>query len=104
LLGKFRNGKSPVLLATSGSKRSETWHKEVKPREWNHVDSEFPKIGVKLTREPEAGSDTRHSGGNEMVQVTVGRGSKFQSPEADVVKGFVVDAVSFVSVFDKLVD
>ena len=39
-----------------------------------------------------------------MVEVSIGRVSQLQGPEADVVQSLVVDAVSFVSVLDQLVD
>ena len=39
-----------------------------------------------------------------MVQVAISWGGQFQSSEADVVERFVVDAVCFVGVFDKLVN
>ena len=57
-----------------------------------------------LTGESKAGGDARHGGGDEMVQVSVGRGRQFQRPEADVVERFVVDDVGFVGVFDELMD
>ena len=30
-----------------------TWHKEVKPGEWDHVDRQLPEVSVQLAREPE---------------------------------------------------
>ena len=39
-----------------------------------------------------------------MVQVTVGGRGKLESPEADVVEGLVINAESFVRVFDQLMD
>jgi hypothetical protein len=104
LLGKLWDGQSSVLLATSGGQWSETWHKEVQPWEWNHVDSQFSEIGVQLTWESEAGGDTGHGGRDEVVQVTVGWGGEFQSSEADIVEGLVINAVGLVGVFDQLVD
>ena len=53
LLGELWNGESSVLLRASGSQGSKSRHEEVKTREWNHVDSQFPKISIELTREPE---------------------------------------------------
>jgi len=43
----------------------------MKTGEGNHVDSQFPEISVELSREPQAGGDSRHDGGDEMVEVTV---------------------------------
>ena len=39
-----------------------------------------------------------------MVQVSVGGGGQFQSSEADVVEGFVVNDHALVGVFDQLMD
>ena len=52
LLGEFWYGQCSVLLAATRCERSETWHKEVKTREWYHVHGEFPQVGVQLAREP----------------------------------------------------
>ena len=57
-----------------------------------------------LTGESEAGGDTRHGGGNQMVQVTVGGGGELQGSEADVVQGLVVNAVGLVGVLNQLMD
>jgi hypothetical protein len=37
-----------------------------------------------------------------MVEITVGGGGKLKSPEADIIKGFVVDDLDFIGVLDKL--
>lgn len=39
-----------------------------------------------------------------MVKITIGRSSELKSPEADVIKGLVIDDHAFVSVFDELMD
>jgi len=85
LLGQFWNSQSSVLLATSASQWSETWHKEVQPWEWNHVDSQFPQIGVQLTWEPQTSGNSGHGGADQMVQISVSWGSQFQGSETDVV-------------------
>jgi hypothetical protein len=104
LLGQLWNSQSSVLLATSGGQWSETWHKEVQPWEWNHVDSQFSQIGVQLTWEPQASGNTGHGGADQMVQVSVSWGGEFQSSEANIVQSFVINTVSFIGVFDQLVD
>ena len=104
LLGELWDGESSVLLATTGCKRSETRHEEVKTRERHHVDGQFTEISIKLAGESETGGDSGHGGGDEMVQVTVCWGGEFQGPEADVVQSLVVDTVGLVGVLNELVD
>jgi hypothetical protein len=69
-----------------------------------HVDSQLPQVRVQLTREAQAGGDTRHNDGNKVVKVAVCRCRELKSPKADVVERLVVDAEGFVRVLDKLVD
>ena len=72
--------------------------------ERNKVDSEFSKIGVKLTWESDRASNTRHGNRDEMVKITVGWGGKFKSSEADIVEGFVINNLDFISVFNELMN
>jgi hypothetical protein len=74
LLSKLWDSKSSVNLRTSWGKWSETNHEEMESWERNKVDSEFSEIRVKLTWESDWASNTRHSNGDEMVQVTIGWG------------------------------
>ena len=69
-----------------------------------HVDSQLSQIRVKLTREPKAGSNTRHDDRNKVVQITISGCRQLECPEADVVKGLVIDAESLIRVFDKLMN
>lgn len=90
LLGELRDSDGAVLLAASGSERSEASQEEVKTREGNlkvksarawgklykritHVDSQLPQIGVKLTRESQASRDTRHDNGDKVIEITIRR-------------------------------
>ena len=50
----------------------------MEPGEGDHVDSQFPEISIQLTWEPEAGSDTRHGQGYQVVQITIGGGGELQ--------------------------
>jgi len=104
LLGQFWNGQSTVLLTSSGSQWGESGHEEVETWEWNQVDSQFSEVRVQLTWESEAASDTRHGGGHEVVEVSVGWGGQFEGSEADVVQCFVIDDHDFISIFDQLMD
>jgi hypothetical protein len=75
----------------------------VETREGDKVDGELAKVGVELTGEAEAASDTGHSGRHEVVQVTIGRGGELEGTEANIVQGLVVDNHDFVGVLDELV-
>jgi hypothetical protein len=76
----------------------------VKTREGDHVDSELSEIGVKLTREAQAGSHTTHGSSYQVVQVTIGRGGELEGTEADIVQSLVVKDHNLISVLDQLVD
>jgi len=75
----------------------------VKTGEGNHVDRELSEIRVELTGESEAGGDTGHDEGDEVVQVAVGGGRQLERSEADVVESLVVDAEGLVRVLHELV-
>ena len=70
----------------------------------HHIDSQFTEIGVQLTGESETGGDSGHGGANEVVEVTIGGGGEFEGAETDVVKSFVIDTISLISVLNKLMD
>jgi len=73
-------------------------------REWDEVDSKLSEIGVELTWESEAASDTREGSRDEMVKITVGWGGELKGSEADIVKGFVINAHYLIGVLDELMD
>jgi len=104
LLSQLRNSQSTVLLRTSGSEGSETSHEEVKTGEGNHVDCELTEIGVELTGEAQASSDTAHGSSYQVVEITIGRGSQLEGTEADVIQGLVVKYHDLIGVLDQLVD
>ena len=104
LLGELWYCQGSVLLTAPGGQGGKSRNEEVKTGEGNHVDGKFPKISVQLTREPEAGGDARHGERHQVIQVTISGCGKFQGTEANVVKGFVIDAEGFICVLNKLVD
>ena len=55
-----------------------------------------------LSWEPQARGHTTHCRGHQMIQVPVCRIAQLKGSEAYVIQSLVVDAVSFVSVFNEL--
>ena len=86
LLGKFGNGKRPVLLAAPRGERGEAGHEKVETREGDHVDGQLPQIGVELAGEAERRRHSRHGGADQVIQVAVRRRRQLQRAEADVVE------------------
>jgi hypothetical protein len=72
--------------------------------EGDQVDSDLSQVRVELTWETEAASDTGHGSGDQVVKITVGGGGELKGAEADVIKGFVINAHNLVGVFDELMD
>ena len=72
--------------------------------EWDQVNGELSQVRVQLTWESKTTGDSGHGSGDEMVQVTIGWGGEFQSSEADIIEGFVVNDHALVGVFDQLMD
>jgi hypothetical protein len=62
LLGQFWNSNGTERVCATAGERSKADHEEVQTWEWDHVDSQFAKIRVQLTRETEASGDTGHHG------------------------------------------
>lgn len=73
-------------MSTAAGQRSEANHEEVQTREGNHVNCQFAEVGVELARETEAGGNTGHDRGNEVVQVTVRGVGELEGTHADVIQ------------------
>jgi len=72
--------------------------------EGGQVNGELSEIGVELTGESEAASDTGEGGRDEMVKITVGGGGELEGSEADIVEGLVINAHNLIGVLDELMD
>lgn len=104
LLGELGNGNGAEGVGATAGERSESNHEEVETGEGHHVDGQLPQVRVELTRETQAGGDTGHDGGDEVVQVAVGGVVQLEGPHADVVESLVVDTEGLVRVLNQLVD
>ena len=104
LLGELGDGKSSVLLGSSGGEGGESNHEEVESGEGDQVDGQFSKIRVQLTGESKAAGNSGHGGRNQMVKITISGGSELEGSEANVIKGFVIDDHALIGVLDQLMD
>jgi hypothetical protein len=104
LLSQFGDSQGTVLLRSTGGEGSKSNHEEMKTREGDHVDSKLTEIAVELTRESEAASGTADSSRHKMVKISVGRGGKLKSSEADVVQGLVIKSEALVGILHTLVN
>merc|ERR1719186_1867964 len=102
LLCQFRYGQRTVLLGATRCERCEPRHEEVESRKWYHVDGEFAKVGVQLSRETETSCNSAHGGGYQVVEIAICGCSQLQGAEADIIQGFVVNAECLVGILDQL--
>ena len=89
LLGQFRHADSAERLSTTAGEGGKADHEEVKTWEWHHVNGQFTKVRVKLTRETQTGGDARHDRGDQVVQVAVRRVRQLQGTSADIVQSLI---------------
>ena len=104
LLGEFWDGKSSVLLGSSGGKWGESSHEEMESWEWDQVNCELSEIRVKLSWESKAASNSGEGSRYEMVKITIGWGGELEGSEANIIKSFVINAHNLIGVLDKLMD
>jgi hypothetical protein len=96
------DGEGTVLLGAAGGEGSETSHEEMETGEGDEVNTDLAEVGVKLTGEAEAASDTGEGSGDQVVKVTVGGGGELEGTEADIVEGLVVNAHNLIGVLNEL--
>ncbi len=102
LLGKLWHSKGSVLLGSSGSEGGESSHEEMESWEGDQVNGELSQVGVELTWESEAASDSGKGGRDEMVEISVSWGGQLKGSEADVIKGLVINAHNLIGVLNEL--
>jgi len=57
-----------------------------------------------LTGESEAGSDSGHGSGDQVVKITISGGGEFKGSETDIVEGFVINDEDHIGIFNQLMD
>merc|ERR1719478_1151412 len=103
LLRELRHRQRAVLLGAAGRERREAVHKEMQTRERHHVRAKLAEIAVELAREADGARYARETGRHQVVKIAVGRSGELQGPEANVVKGFVIQGEAEVRVLHELV-
>ena len=76
----------------------------MEPREGYHVDCKFSQVSIELTWEAKTGCHTGHGQRYQMVEIAIGGVDKLKGPEANVVKGLIVNSISLISIFHQLMN
>jgi hypothetical protein len=74
----------------------------VQTREGDHVNGEFSKIRVELTRETETSGDTRHNCRDEVVEISIGGRIEFEGTNANIIQSLIVNTEGLIRVFNEL--
>ena len=104
LLSQFWDSQGSVLLRPSWGKWCESSHEEVESWEWNQVDGKLSKIWIKLSWESKAASYSWNGSWDQVVKISISWGCEFQCSEANIIKGFIVNAHNFISILNQLMD
>jgi hypothetical protein len=70
--------------------------------EGDQVNCELSEIGVELSWESKAASDSGKCGRHEMVEISIGGGGELEGSEADIIKGLVINAHNLIGILDEL--
>jgi hypothetical protein len=100
LLSELGNSQRAVLLTSTACQWSVPNHEEVQTREWNHVYGELTEIAIELARKSKTTRCPAHSGGNEMVQVTICGCGELEGSEANVVQCLVVKSKALIGILN----
>merc|ERR1719262_1023849 len=104
LLCQLRHSECTILLRTTGSQRCKSCHKKVKPGKWYQIHCYLSQIAVQLSWKAQTCRHTTHSCRDKVIQITIRWRSQLQSPEADIVQGFVVEQHAFIRVLHQLME
>lgn len=102
--GELGYAEEAVVLRAAGGEGGESNEEEVEAGEGDHIDRELAEIAVELSREAEGAGGSSDGGGDEVVEVTIGRVGELERAHADVVQGLVVEREALVRVLNELVD
>lgn len=86
MLCEFRDRGCAERMCTTRGEGRKSDHEEMETWEGDHVNSKFAQVRIELARETKTCGYTRHHCRHEMIEITVRRAGKFESPHADIIK------------------
>lgn len=104
LLSELWDSEGSVLLGSSWGKGSESSHEEMKSWEWNKIYCKFSQVRVKLTWESKTACNSWKSSWDQVVKISISWSGELKSSEANIIKGFIINAHNLIGVLDKLMD